>query len=166
MVGILLYVVSILAVGCWIHSEQLPPDSEMIKTFNASQNEFLTLLKMSNEDSTYAVITSGYTGPAFDQVPAEKNIAGPRFDAYKKIFTKLGIIGLTRLDNRGSIMFTRGGLHGFSPRSKGYAYLLEEPSPVLESLNANDVDEFYRTQKDKELTLSRRLKKNWYLFFR
>lgn len=164
-----LVIVALMAFAGGNFLTRFPTDEELIRKFDSAPDDFTALLNMSNEDNFYNRITPKFTRPELWAAPVEKNIEGERWNDYKNRFAKLGLAdGIEReYDHSESAYFiaaSRGLLN--RGRSKGYAYLTNEPTPLLPSLNEEKAEKFYRTHANlQKATLYKRLRKNWYLFF-
>jgi hypothetical protein len=132
-------------LGCEPFAFDSPHQSDraLILNFEDHAAQFVELVKMSNEDPKVIRIAQDYTRLEdnwnWPRPETQWGITGPRWDEYRRLFTKLGLTGgLDRVaEPKGTIVYLIAFSMGIVNRgiSKGYAYSETEVSPLVDSLD-------------------------------
>lgn len=147
----------------------LTSDKKLIEGFQNHKENFEKIAQMAKEDSEVMyiykelVMLKGYNPWKGDQ---QKGFSNSRWNEYKKLFEELGspLIHSVSKEENGLIQISSASI-AVSPInsyesiviSKGYAYSLKEPSPLVDSLDNLG----FENQK----TCYKKIEENWYLFF-
>jgi hypothetical protein len=146
----------------------LKSDKQLIDDFHRNQTNFEKIVRMANEDknvkSIYEdfVLLNGYENWRDD---SQNGFSTKRWNAYKELLSNLENPSLSRISKEGDILEIVSASTAVSEISedetivitKGYAYSLKEPAPLVESLDElgfKDGGTFYK-----------KIDENWYLYF-
>lgn len=146
----------------------LTSDKNLTDNFYRNRANFEKLARMANEDKNVMavyennVLLDGYN---VWQNDSQKGFSTKRWNEYKELFNQLGSPFIHRISKEGditdiasaSIATSRTDDHESIVISKGYAYSLKEPSPLVESL---DEMGFETTG-----TFYKKIGEHWYLYF-
>lgn len=152
----------------YLFNNPLTSDKKLTENFYNHQANFERLVKMADEDknvmSVYkdSVALNGYY---YWRDDSQEGFSSNRWNEYKKLFKELGVPFIHRVSKSDGIIQISSASIAVSDIddyeriviSKGYAYSLKEPSPLVDSLDGMG----FKTQG----TFYKRIDKNWYLFF-
>lgn len=152
--------------GCG--EKEHPKDEILIENFNVHRGEFEELLQMFKADRSLGRVGDGFTRTAsfFEKCTGpnawngkEIEVTKERLATYEQLFIKLGLSGGIEGYCEKDQVFFRASSKGLymSGSSKGYAYLVNPPKLIVDSLNT------YRSPD--EVTAFKHIDGNWYLFF-
>jgi hypothetical protein len=146
-----------------------PSDAELIKNFQNNEADFERLNQMAKEDSDFVRIADNFNwtkdSAAYPRPKSEKDLSEERWNEYRSLFKKLNLkMGISNSQPKEVWLLasTKGMVTGGS--EKGYMYLMEEPSPIIDSLD-NPNFNLPELQGRKAKILYRKLKNNWYLYY-
>ncbi|MGI9036430.1 MAG: hypothetical protein ACR2GD_10390 [Pyrinomonadaceae bacterium] len=175
--GVIIVIIAPLIFIAFLSSDLLdfglstphPSDEVLIKNFQNNENDFEKLNQMAKEDSDFVRIANDFNWTkesiAYPRPKSEKDLSEKRWNEYRSLFRKLnlkmGIIN-SQPEGVGFLASTKGMVTGGS--EKGYMYLIEEPFPIVDSL---DEPNFSRPELEgrNNKILYRKLKDNWYLYY-
>ena len=139
-----------------------PADQELQANFTKNEADFELLVRMAKEDSKVLRIAPDFTwldnNADWPRPESELGFSTQRWKEYQSLFSRLGLPAGILNYQPDVVMFlasTKGLVTGGS--SKGYAYSLKEPSPIVDSLE----NVSFKTSR----IAYKRLKGNWYLFY-
>jgi hypothetical protein len=149
--------------GC---QAKLTSDDELVKRFYDHRENFEKLVRMMNEDTKIRSVYEDHV--ALDDIPVwrtddQEGFSTVRWAEYKSLFTQLGSSHIHRISKIGDMIEIASGTievheipdaEGPVVTSKGYAYSLKEPSPLVESLDDPQMNPCYK-----------RIDGNWYLYY-
>ena len=145
-----------------------PKDSELIANFQNHKDEFNQLLRIFEEDESLGRVANDFTRRNFYEKAFPKNWDGKEIEAseerlykYRNLFRKLNLsAGIEGYGEKNLIVF-HASTQGLSVTgsSKGYAYILEEPTILTDSLDE------YQSKDGRSFTAFRHIEGNWYLYF-
>ncbi len=167
---------SLLSFGCHSISNfpfpsdvPFPSDAELIKNFQDNESDFQRLNQMAKEDSDFVRIANDFNwtkeSTAYPRPKSQKDLSEERWNEYRGLFLKLKLKNGIINSPPKMIWFSsasQGLVTGGS--SKGYMYLIEEPSPLVDSLDEPNFDKPELEGKDFKI-LYKKLKDNWYLYY-
>jgi hypothetical protein len=134
---ILFVVLAGMIAGCG--SGGMPSDAVMRDRFSRNQQDLITLVQMSNHDQHVVVINPNFTYLDTDVSWPRTNIGFPesRWDEYRNLFRKLGVVGLSRRTDYSPSVFIEcyGSGGALASSNKGYVYSENPLSPIATSLN-------------------------------
>ena len=142
-----------------------PSDDALKRNFESHEADFDKLLRMCTEDAVVVRIDSEFTWTVksneWPRPDSELGFSKERWDDYRSLFQKVGLSGGIKKYRPEVIYFTasKRGTEGKENvgSSKGYAYSIDVPSEVVDSL---DDHRFHNTGR-----AFLKLKGNWYLYF-
>lgn len=141
---------------------KLPTDALLEETFRLNEDDFNKLAKMANEDEHVQTI-------GFDVTHLKSNVRGEdksqqdlskeRWDEYRRLFKKLGLMFLDRTQGLGIEFILAVAAEKEIGRhiGKGYAYSVQEPSPIVDSLDG--------ISPEDQKPVFKKIKDNWYLYY-
>jgi hypothetical protein len=150
-------------IGC---QGKLTSDDELIKRFHDHRTNFEKIVQMMNEDTNVRSIYEGHVwldDTHVWQTDEQKGFSTARWNQYKELFPQLGSPNIHRISKKGDIIEIASGSvvvydtddpYEKVVTSKGYAYSLNEPSPLVSSLDDPEMNPSYK-----------RIAGNWYLYF-
>jgi hypothetical protein len=123
--------VLVFATGCGRKSH--PSDRAMMQNFFTHRVQFDELLSMFQHDRDLIQVAVNYT------VPEDASLVGVnsvRVDQYRRLMKEIGVLGLTKAKGGAQVSFcaSASGL-SVSGSGKGYDYLTNLPTPVLNRLD-------------------------------
>lgn len=139
-----------------------PSDQELEANFFKNEADFDALVRMAQADPKVVRLAPDFNWldhtAAWPRPESEWGLSNERWDEYRKLFRKLGLpTGISNLQPDGVMLFasSRGLVTGGS--TKGYAYFLEDPPHIVDSLERASF-------KDSRIAY-KRLRGHWYLFY-
>lgn len=172
---ILLIALAAVAAGLWMVGSGSvkpsldnphPADHELEAMFKAHQEEFETLVKMSDVDERVIRIAPDFTwlktNVNWPRPESEWGISKERWDEYRRLFKVVKLQdGLDR-DEKGDRVYFIASSQGLitNGSAKGYAFARVDVNPLVQSLDTPT-----SWPRDKRV-FYKRLSDNWYLFFR
>jgi hypothetical protein len=146
-----------------------PSDAELIKNFQNNEADFERLNQMAKGDSDFVRIANNFNwtkeSAAYPRPKSEKDLSEERWNEYKSLFLKLKLkdgIGNYQPNSVWFLPASKGMATGGS--SKGYMYLIEEPFPLVDSLDEPNFDRPEFRERNSKI-LYKKLKDSWYLFY-
>ena len=152
----------VMFFGC---KGKLTSDDELVKRFYEHRANFEKLVQMMNEDTNVRTIYEDHV--ALDdthlwRTDDQKGFSTIRWNEYKELFTQLGSPYIHRLSREGdSIEIASASVVVYDTNdyehvvtSKGYTYSLNEPSPLVQSLDNPEMNPSYK-----------KIDGNWYLYY-
>jgi hypothetical protein len=142
------FIASLLMAGCTSFGS-LPSDAKLKNLFFKHQQEFKTMVQMSDQDSHVRRIDPNFfnVDSRMDEMQEQAAFPGARWDAYRKLFRSTGTErGLVRRDDYpGAVFFLTKGLGlPMASSTKGIAFCPSKPLPLVPSL-----DELSKNSYDK-----------------
>ena len=144
-------------------------DKELTENFYKHKSNFERIVKMANEDSNVISVHKDYvslTGYNTWENDSQEGFSTKRLNEYNELFKQLGSPFIFCVSKNSdiieispaSVASAKEDENGVSlVISKGYAYSLKEPSPLVKSL-----DEMGFKTKG---TYYKKISENWYLYF-
>lgn len=161
-----LLVITTLGISCDLMFESRHPSDEALeKTFQTHEAEFDKLIGMVKENPKVVRIAHDFTwldtNTAWPRPESELGFSKERWNEYRHLFRELKLKGgINRPEHIDGVTFlmasTIGNVGGGS--EKGYAYLTNVPSQLVESLDAVPTLKEY-------MPVYRKLKGNWYIYY-
>src|SRR6266404_4510840 len=142
-----------------------PSDSTLEANFKQHEADLELLVNMSQADDKVVRISSDFTwldnNASWPRPQSELGFSNERWDAYRKLFSKIGLEGGIARESGGEIIYFIFSSKGLVTHSteKGYAFSNKELTPTAESL-----DDFTRMPKGQSVVF-KKLKEHWYLFY-
>jgi hypothetical protein len=142
-----------------------PSDSTLAANFKQHEAELELLVNMSQADDRVVRVSSDFTwldnNASWPRPQSELGFSNERWDAYRNLFSKIGLEGGIAREGSGEIIYFIISSKGLVTHSteKGYAFSNKELTPTAESL-----DDFNRMPKGKSVVF-KKLKEHWYLFY-
>lgn len=162
-------VIGIITKSLYDFDSPHPSDNELIQNFQNNEADFEKLNQMAKEDSDFVRIAHhfNWTKESADYPPSKlkKVLPEERWNEYRNLFDKLNLTaGICNYQPKEVWFLASGKGMVTGGSTKGYMYLAEEPSPIIESL---DKPNFNRPEFEGKSSaiLYRKLKGNWYLYY-
>lgn len=151
-----------------LFNHPLAADKKLTADFVKHRANFEKLVQMANDDtnvmSVYKdlVLLNGYKGWRNDQ---QDGFSSKRLNEYKEVFKLLGSPYIHNISKEGDVIKIHSASIGVSRLddyesiviSKGYAYSLKEPSPLVDSLDGMGFE--------TNGTFYKKIDEHWYLYF-
>jgi hypothetical protein len=139
-----------------------PPDAELIERFQGHEKAFERLAAMWREDATNPSLFLGAVEAQEEQNSQadQQQIPSERLEEYRSLARQIGVKSLSRSESMGleAMLFVSQELELMGCLiEKGYAYVPEEPAPLVESLD--------EVPPQAKTPVYRRVRGNWYLFY-
>lgn len=142
-------------------------DQELIENFYSHRANFEKIARLADEDSGVQTVGKDYCaldGYEMWRKEGQEGFSTERWNEYKQLFDQLGSPYIHRISKKGTVLQIASAsvavseIDGYESVviSKGYAYSLNEPSPLVESLDEMGFE-------DKGIYY-RRISENWYLY--
>ena len=142
-------------------------DEKLIGNFYAHQANFEKIAKMATEDSAVMTVGECYVllnGYNTWRDNNQEGFSTERWNKYKELFNQLGSPYINRASKEDNILKIASASIAVSDIdeyesiviSKGYAYSVKEPSPLVESLNEMGFE--------SNGTFYKKISEHWYLY--
>ncbi len=142
-------------------------DRKLIENFYAHRTNFEKIARMVNEDTTVMSVGESYVslnGYNTWRDDSQEGFSTERWNEYKELFNQLGSPYIHRISKEGdivdipsaSVAVSRIDDYESIVISKGYAYSLKEPSPLVELLDEMGFE--------SSGTYYKKIGENWYLY--
>ena|SRR5947209_1968369 len=149
----MIYLFAIVLLCCNSCASKHKSDQEMIAQFQAHKSEFNQLLDMLQADKGLKYFARGFTLPV---TPDSGDISPERRQEYQKLFSKLGLEGISDLTDNGSrneVWFSTSIPGVKQSTFKNYAYVVQPSKEVVADLD----------QGASKLKPYRHIEGHWYL---
>ena len=152
----------------YLFNNPLAADKKLTADFVRHRANFEKLVRMANEDSGVMSVSKNYVllnGYRSWQNDPQEGFSSKRWSEYKENFKQLGSPFIHNISKEGdvikissaSIAVSRIDDYESIVVSKGYAYSLKEPSPLVDSLD--------RMGFESNATFYKKIDEHWYLYF-
>ncbi len=165
LIGICLFLLTLFGCITFFPYQPLTPDEKLMENFFHHRAEFEEIVQMMNEDSNVRTVYKEHVSLEGNPVwrhDTQPGFSTERWNEYKRLFSQLGPL-VHRISKEGDIVVVASASVAVSEideyesvvKSKGYAYSLKEPSPLVESLDNPQLSN----------TCYKKLDTNWYLYY-
>ncbi|MGH9949343.1 MAG: hypothetical protein ACRD6X_19390 [Pyrinomonadaceae bacterium] len=149
-----IFLVLIFALNCSYRGH--PDEAELRRTFDEHKPDFYMLARMLDEDAEVVRISNENV---FYGGTDERELSEDRIAKYRQTLAELGIENGIHRDNPTSVRFIASSKGLLYPTSeKSYLYTMEQPKPVVESLDA-------LVSSQKQSPVYSKIEDNWYLVY-